>query len=416
MLTLIRGNKNYQRLLLSQIISQLGDGITRVLLLFLIGTSTDNPLLISLVIFIQVLPATFSSLFTGAIADRYSRKRIMLYSDIYRMVIILCMIPFLYSPYILLILLGLHGIGTAFFDPARSASIPTIVGEEKMSEAVGISQSIYSAMQIIGPAIGGLILINDRFIISIIIDAMTFFLSAVLISKLEYQTTPVHTSYEPYLQSIKNGLLTVNKIPSLKFLLLILVPISLSLGILNSNLVSVLLQVIKVPATHFGFLEGILGIGAIIGSLVGVRLMKKFAPNHILLAGIFLTGIILGLILFLTHAVNQFGYTPVYSWCLLIGLLNALLTLPINSLFILTTPESYRGRASSILITSNNLSLIIGLFLGGVLSQIVGVLYGTAITGGLLLILSLILPLLKGYKTFSSKSDKEIIVDKGVES
>ncbi|WP_336149616.1 MFS transporter [Bacillus nitratireducens] len=413
MFALLWNNKDFLKLWLSQVISQLGDGITRVILIYLIGTSSQNSFLIGMVIFIQLLPTTLFSFFFGPVIDTYSKKWIMFYSDIYRMIIIFCMIPFINSPYVLLFLLGIHGLGTALFNPAKTAIIPSLVGTNKVTEAISISQSTYSVMQIIAPSIGGVILFFQSYSLSFFINGITFLISAILIMLLSKQRIQINDKIDSYWNSIKLGITTVTNIPELKFLLIILTPVSLTLGILNTNLVAILLQEVKVPAVHFGFLEAIVGIGAIIGALFSTKFLKQFSPNRILISGSFSIGFLMMIILFLKESVLYFGLSPVYLWCTFIGITTSLLNIPISSLFILVTPEKFRGRGSTIMTTVMNLSSMIGLLLGGWIANLLGGLITTVISGAILIIFTTLFPFLKGYQ--SLKTPSYITLNKQVE-
>lgn len=247
-------------------------------------------------------------------------------------------------------------------------------------------------------------LLFKSYTLSFFINGLTFLISAVLIMLISKQQPQRKRQSNSYLNSIKMGIITVTNISELKFLLIILIPITLTLGILNTNLVTILLQEIKVPVTHFGFLQSIVGIGAIIGALSSAKLLKKFASNQLLISSSFSVGILMVVILFLKTLVLHFGLTPVYLWCTFVGILSSLLNVPISSLFILVTPEEFRGRGSTIMTTIMNLSLLMGLLLGGWLASLVGGLMTTAISGVILIIFAILCPFFKGYQGLTNPS------------
>jgi len=73
----------------------------------------------------------------------------------------------------------------------------------------------------------------------------------------------------------------------------------------------------------------------------------------------------------------------------------------------MTTPQDFRGRATALLGTVISLFSMIGLLAGGWVANLTGVLYGTVISGGLLIITVLIMPFMKGYKELYHLGGKE---------
>ncbi|WP_169794263.1 MFS transporter, partial [Alicyclobacillus shizuokensis] len=118
----------------------------------------------------------------GVLADRFSRKWIMVVTDLLRAGILASLIltlpiqSFLLT-FFLIFLLGSLG---AFYAPAKSASIPALVGDDRVADAMGISQSATAVTQVIGMASGGLCVGLFGAQTSFFIDLLTFLLSAGL--------------------------------------------------------------------------------------------------------------------------------------------------------------------------------------------------------------------------------------------
>ncbi|WML47112.1 MFS transporter [Neobacillus sp. PS3-34] len=406
-------NPNYFRFWLGQIISQLGDGITRVAIVYLVATLSKDPLAIGLVIFAQLLPTAFFGIFLGPLADKYNRKWLMTAADLYRMAIVLLMIPFHGSALALIVLIAFQGLGSALFDPARASSIPELVGEDKIQEATSLSQSTRAAMDIIGPSIGALLMVSKNFDMIFAIDAATFALSAMFILTLKslgkiHSKTPAQS--EKYFSSLTSGIREVTRMPLLRFLLILLMPITLVIGVLNTNLIAVLTNTFQVSAFHFGFIEASLAIGVILGAaVVGPLFLKKMKPGTILLTGTAAIGIWMVLIIPLDFLRVEYGVVPIYVWCIMVGILNAFINVPLSSLFLKATPAPFQGRGSSLLGLTASSFQIAGILIGGWIGREIGVLYGTALAGSLLIVVSAMLPLLKGYKSLSENRKPESV-------
>jgi DHA3 family macrolide efflux protein-like MFS transporter len=411
MLILLK-NPIYLRFWIGQIISQMGDGLTRIAIVYLVATLTKDPFSIGLVIFAQLLPSAFFSIFLGPLADKYNRKWLMVGADVYRMSIVLLMIPFHHSAVLLTLLIAFQGIGSALFDPARSSSIPELVGEEHIQDAVSLSQSTRAAMDIIGPTLGALFMMTNNYNIIFAIDSATFAISALFIltlTALGKKRAFVQPDSESYFSSIQSGIKEVFGMPSLRFLLIILIPITFVSGILNTNLVAVLTNVFKVSSFHFGFIEAATSGGMIVGAAFTTSVaMKRFKPSTIFISGTAAIGAWMIFIIPVHSLSIHLGLFPIYVWSIMIGILNAFLNVPLSSLFLKVTPAAFRGRGSSILGFTVSTSSILGILIGGWVSKEIGVLYGTALSGILLAIAAVLMPMFKGYKTLSGNK-KEVM-------
>ncbi|MDP4163102.1 MAG: MFS transporter [Bacillota bacterium] len=399
---------SYFRFWLGQVISQLGDGVATIAIVYLVATLSRDPLLIGLAVFAQLLPTAFFSIFLGPLADKYNRKWLMVGADLYRVVIVLLMIPFYHSAMALIILIAFQGLGSALFDPARSSSIPDLVGETNIQEAVSLSQSTRAAMNIIGPSLGALFMLSKNYVIIFSIDATTFALSALFILSLKSLgkvKSSNSTIEENYFSSIASGVREVVGMPSLRFLLILLMPITLVMGILNTNLIAVLTNVFHVSAFHFGLTEATLAVGVIFGAaFVGPKALKKLKPSTVLLSATALIGLWMVFIIPLNTLQLNYGIAPIYAWCIIVGIMEACINVPLSSLFLKSTPSEFRGRGSSLLNITASSFQIFGILLGGLVAKDIGVLYGTALAGGLLVVVAILLPLLKGYKSFSDNN------------
>ncbi|MFJ5963790.1 MFS transporter [Bacillus sp. NPDC093026] len=390
---------------MAQLISRFGDGLTTIVILYVVGTTSNDPLLIGFVLFCQYSPMFFFGLIGGVTADRFKKHHIMMAADLFRAVILIGMIFSLNHPVVVIMLVFLSGIGSAFFYPARSSYIPAVVGEKNISEAIGFSQSIYSVMQIAGPGIAGLLLLFFSPSFLLIIDIFSYSLSACFIlmtaillkknNKEKEEIPPL--SKEKQWTAIKQGLKVVFRSAPLAFLILLLTQVMLIAGIFNTTSNSILLHEFQVSGFHFGMIEAISGIGAVIGSVLGPYLLRKLKPGYILMTITILMGLWMMAVIPIESLEILFGLPPVYLWVFGIGMMNALLNVPISSLFLGLTPNAYRGRAMSILQMFSNFGMILGLIIAGVFSKYVGVIWITFISGGVLLVISLLSLRMKGF-------------------
>lgn len=178
-------DKTYLRYWFSVIVSFLGDAMTVTTVLYLVGTTVENPLLIGFVFVAQLLPAVILGPLVGPLIDKYSSRKIMIYSDVFRCFTVLCMILFVDKPLVLICLTLLQGIGTAFFEPARMASIPIIVGINRIPSGIALFQTTVAVIKLVGPVLAGLLLAFQSPSLVFVLDASSYIISGCLIFSLK---------------------------------------------------------------------------------------------------------------------------------------------------------------------------------------------------------------------------------------
>ncbi|MCL6601119.1 MAG: MFS transporter [Alicyclobacillus macrosporangiidus] len=392
--------KDFRKLWLAQVVSQFGDGVTDLAIVVLVALGSNHAWMVGCVLFAQLLPSAVFGPFFGPLADRLPKKRLMVCADLYRLCVVLAMIPSAQHPVVLVVLVALHGLGTALFTPARSAVIPQVVGEAHVPEAQAISQSTWSAMRIAGPAVGGTLLAIHDVPLIFFIDACTFLLSAALIASLHVGKAVDIAAVvkESYLEALRSGVRQVVQVPALQFLLLLFIPVTLAAGAFNTTYNVVLLQTFQVPKVHFGLMDSVFAAGTIVGALLAPGVLKRLRPSTTLMTTCGLMGVSFIAVLGLNLLRFSFGLAPIYGWMMATGTLNALVNVPVSSLFITITPAEFRGRGAALLQAAVNLGSMAGMLSGGWMSTAFGALTATSVSGLMLMMTAVTFPWLKGYK------------------
>ena len=196
-------NRNFRFLWLGQIISDFGDSLTNLALLFLINKLVGPeaaPAAIATMLIVLTVPQITFGLISGVYVDRLDRKRLMLFSDFARGVLVLGLV-FVSSTDLLWLLYVIAfvqaSIGT-LFTPARSALIPNIVPTEGLMTANSISQTSRVIFGLLGTASAGILIgIFGIFWPAFVVDACTFFVSFLLISRIVAPTRNAAASAAP---------------------------------------------------------------------------------------------------------------------------------------------------------------------------------------------------------------------------
>jgi MFS family permease len=191
-LELLRGNRAFRQVWLGQVVSQTGDWFNTIALYTIILNLTGSGRDIGLLLVARFVPSFIFGASSGVIADRFSRRSIMIYSDLLRALVVLGFLfvrraDQLWMIYVLTVLqLGL----STFFEPAKTAAIPSIVADRELVAANAISSVTWSVMLTLGAAIGGLITGWLGTDVAFILDSGTYLLSAALIASVKVPKRP----------------------------------------------------------------------------------------------------------------------------------------------------------------------------------------------------------------------------------
>ena len=152
--------RNFGLVWSGQLISQIGDGISRLALLWFVYAITGSALKTSIIGLLQTIPPIVLGPLIGVYVDRLPKKYLLIISDLLRAVLIgfvPCMVAVeSFTVSMLYVLVLLHAIATAVFGPALTAAIPAIVPKTQFTAANALLQSTTSLGIILGPALSGL--------------------------------------------------------------------------------------------------------------------------------------------------------------------------------------------------------------------------------------------------------------------
>jgi MFS family permease len=279
---LLRRNRNFRQLWLGQVVSQMGDWFDTIALYTIILNLTGSGRDIGLLLVARFVPSFLFGPISGVVADRFSRRTIMIVSDVLRAVVVL---GFLFvrradQLWIIYVLTVLQLALSTFFEPAKTAAIPSIVSDRELVAANAISSVTWSVMLTLGAAIGGLITGWFGTDAAFLLDALSYVLSAVLIfnvrlPKRERRPRQKLTlSRALGISETLEGAKYVKRRPHVLALLLVKPAWGLGGGILTLLAVfgERIFPVGKSAATGIGVLFAARGIGTAVGPIVARRI------------------------------------------------------------------------------------------------------------------------------------------------
>ncbi|HEU5379355.1 MAG TPA: MFS transporter [Ktedonobacteraceae bacterium] len=302
-------HRNYRLFWFGQMISLIGTWMQTTGQAWLVLELTHSAWQLGLVGALQFLPVMLFAIFGGVFADRWPKRRVLLFTQSSAMVqacllwlLVVTGTVQIWHIYVLALMLGM----TNCLDmPTRQAFVVEMVGREDLPNAVALNSSLINLARIVGPGIGGVIIAFSGVTSLFLLNSLSFIaviagLALINIHELHAQVAKRASGQQKTWQSLLEGLAYVRRTPSVRLVIIVIGLVSL-FGI-NFNVVLPLFatEVLNVGSIGFGFLSSAFGIGSLIsafwlawgnngpnmrrlllGSLVFCVLLAFFAVSHI---------------------------------------------------------------------------------------------------------------------------------------
>ena len=307
---LLKQNPSFRNLWYGQVVSELGNWVNSIALYALILQLTGSGMAMAAAMMAKLLPMVIISPFAGVVIDRMDRRTVLIASDILRCFTVLCfLIVESREDLWLVYAITLFEVAlTGFFEPARSAILPSIVKKNHLVTANAISGATWSIMLTLGAALGGFVVSLFGVKVAFILDALTYLLSAWFIIKISYPNTKSEEPIKKNNSSGIKGLLEGGRY-------LISHPIVLALALLKSGMAikGGIMTLIPLFANRLwsdpaavSMAVGIMFSSRGIGSAIGPILIRKWlGESPKILQGSILAAFFLGSLTLLAFSVSK---------------------------------------------------------------------------------------------------------------
>jgi MFS family permease len=361
----LRANRDFQLVLGGQGVSALGDAVTLTAMPLLVLFLTGSGALMGLVGALQFLPNLVLGLPAGALADRWDRRRLMLWSDIGRTALTAA-IPvsfWLGWPTMAVVLIVTVPINAlrVLSDAAFASAVPNLVGREHLARANSYLEATLSVPFIVGPAIAGVLVAVVGAPTTLAIDAVTFAVSAASLSLVRRPLRAERPGEMPHiLTDIKEGIRFVWG----HFVLRTIISYFSVIAMATAALIPALSYYITIDRGYgpelFGFAGSTWSLGYLLGSLLGGRLGRARVGLRMLVCSV-----VIGASLVVT-AVTTVSLVYLVA-TFLIGAALAVQLVSYMTLRALITPDELLGRVSSVSRTVTVGLQPLGMLAGGAL-------------------------------------------------
>ena len=366
------------------LVSQICNWMQSVTQSWLVLQLTGSPFLLGLISTLQSGPVLLLSVFTGVLADRLSKRNILIFTQAVQSALALTLGLLVFTGHVrystVAVMAVMWGVMNALDQPTRQSFVMELVDRKHVTSAVGMNSASFNSARIVGPAVAGVLIARIGLFPGFLVNAAAFLVSIAALTRVPARRPAARTIAVPMLEEIAEGIAYAVRTPAVRFILGL--QIIVSFCVFNFSVYVPLLasQVLGLGSEGFGFLMASLGIGAVaaglslgaIGSrepapgliaaaiglacagLLGLSVARHFWPAAILLAGVGFTG------------------TIGVAGC--------------NTSLQLAAPDALRGRIMSLYTLLSGGIFPLGAFFVGAVSEAAGVSRAFAINGALGLI------------------------------
>jgi len=176
-----------------QMVSQIGDGVSKLALLWFVYSITGSPLKTTMIGLLQTLPPILFGPFIGVIVDRVPKKLLLISSDLIRALVLgvlPCLLPVdSFSIERLYLMVFVHAVASAVFGPALTAAIPSLVSRHEFTAANALLQTTTSIGIIVGPALSGVGIATMSSQEVLCVNAVSYVISALCFLFIRFPRT-----------------------------------------------------------------------------------------------------------------------------------------------------------------------------------------------------------------------------------
>lgn len=378
-ISLMREEKQYFRLFLAGVVNGIGDRFSSIAILAMTLNLTGSGLAVGITLAIRVIPSLLFGPVGGMLADRFSRKSILITTDLFRILFALSFL-FVHSKEDLWIVYFSSFIlasGEAIYAPSRKSSIPQLVNKENLVKVNSLEQVMVGIILIIGALSGGIVSAVFGPDLTFWFNAVSFLGAAIINSTITFPVSKIRNKLEsPEKLDVFS---TFKKVMIISFPVQILLFCNVLIASIN-GIDNVLISVYAVKEYRLGdigvgLFYGVLGIGLMLNFSIANRLRK-----HFLLAGLIclLFEGIFQLLLSRTHFI-VFALLLFCGAAFMSGVGNACF----DTVLMKEIDEQHQGIMFGLLATISNTILGISMFLVGaalhyVEPRTLGLIGGTA--------------------------------------
>ena len=347
MLSILK-NRTFLLLFLGNTISLVGFGFNLVGVSWLVLEVTGSELALGKIMAMATVPGVLLALFAGIIIDKVNRKWLLVVLDLFRMVVVGSFVILLlqnrFSMNALFIMVLLMGTGSSLFWPTAQAFVQELVSDKDYFQANALLSASYQAGSILGAGIGGMVVHFYGIPTALAFNALTHFISALLISAAPFKRQVVYHEVESIWISVSKGFIYFKEKVAVLILGLTTILADVAIwGSLSVLTITISKEVFLAGSWGYGLMEGLYGVGALI-STIAVMYMTRFLGRDRALLLCYLVAGVMCLLVPIAISIYLAGVAYFFM-----GLHNNAARIFIRTILMEQIPNKIMGRVQTIL-------------------------------------------------------------------
>lgn len=368
-LQIMKRNKNFRNYSLGDIISQFGTGMSFIgvdwYLIEVTGKNSSVGFFMSLNLFAGLI----AYIFAGTAADRYSRRNILIFSNILRGILTVGVVTTLFmgikNPVFIYSLAVFNGFGWGLYMPASRGLVHELLEEGDIVEGNSILEITLQIGTFLSGGASGFVFEFVGIKGILIIDAITYFISVAFLLNIKYKQVVAEDSDSSFFVQLSNGFKYLRNNKMLFTLgVLSMVP-SVITVVTNVILPGYIKQVLGSSTIAYGMSDMCYGIGAFVSGLIAGEVLKNISMNKLVSSLFVLSSLVLVLLF-----ANKF-VVGLFVLYFTLGLSNTMLRITLSSVLMERTIKEQFGRAMSVwLAISSMLQIALSAIIGKVMDVV----------------------------------------------
>lgn len=386
-------NRYVRTIILSRVLLQLGIWVRNyAVLLYVTELTNNNPVYVSLISVAEFAPIFLFGLIGGTFADRWRPKRTMVWSDLLSALSVVVVLLAIMNGGWIALLVGsfVSASLSQFSQPSAMKLYKRHVPVEQLQGVMAMSQTVVAVFTVLGPVIGTFIFIKFGINASLILTAILFLGSSLILSSLSRDEEGAKSeNVGGFMKELTAGLRYIGSNQSLRTLSLTFSAVGLASGLTQPLQIFLVIEKLGQDKQFLQWLVMANGAAMLAGSAVIMGIAKKVKPQLLLMIGLLVTAVC-------TIGIGASTIIWVTIVLLVIsGLFYPCIHSGIQTLIVRNTEGAFIGRVSGAITPVFMGMMVIGMFITGYLKESFSLLAVYAVSGGLIMIgASLLLPLI----------------------
>jgi MFS family permease len=363
---LLRRAPGFRSLFLATLGSGLGSMLAVIALTVDVYDRTGSGTWVAGLLIADFLPTIAIGLLLGPLLDRFSRRGLMIASDLVRLAAFAAL-PFAGGPGVIVALALVVGFASGFFRPAAYAGMPNLVAEEDLPYANSLFQTVENLTWMVGPLLGGILLAASGPDVPYVVNAATFLVSALLVARIPAERLRSEDAFSRgHWHDLAEGFAHVAR--SREVLTVIVAWTIVMFGEAGVNVAEVFLvrDAFDAGNAGLGLMMGGTGLGLVVGSAVAAGLITRASISAVYGGALVVMGAGYG------AAAMAPGLELALPAVAVAGLGNGIATVCNPMLVQRGTPDRVRGRVFTVVMSVNYVFLGIGMAVAGPVTDAAG--------------------------------------------